>query len=538
MIGDPKSFKLKAARSLLRRLSDPEAIRKNPLLKQHFGDDKQLLADFLTTESVRSYIQRAVESLKRTYPGHKSVHSLRQYMIITRYDLGREARDVVQNDLGIRVSKFYYERRAALLRIANELSSQAPVSSHREILPNRASLHEQCVEALGAVGCGDLSIALLRDILKSTESHAKRARLYCRLVYFYCEKCEVSNAITSLNAAKQSVNMSPEDGKSAALMGELARAKMLVAWNTGRMSEAIQIGEEARRFLQQTLLSSGDFQSHLVLASFLKTLCDIQTNAGMVNDAISSCNYGLAALDLYPHEHRSAIAARAGLLTALAFAQSITLGSMAAARVTNAKALELSIRNGLLPEAMLAHVNESMFQYWRGSVRKALEHMKIAQPITAALCQPLEQSRVAILHARIEALCGQERAGLQRVKRARAVLPKNTYLWVLSQIVESQILVRIGAHKAASRAAKAAAGTAEEIGSERGFGMATLLLAEAFEWDGDVPKALDQIRLSISALEKSGSLYPLSQALECATRLTGNRTHQANAADIIASFKR
>lgn len=536
MRGDAKSAEVKAARSLLRRLSDPQGIRWSPLLRQHFVDER-VAADPRRVQRVRAIVQGVVESLKTPYRGHKPLHAIRQHAIITRYDLGREPRDVVQKDLGIQVSKFYYERRAALLRIASELASQPPLVSHYEMLPSRPSLREQCVEVLHAVGRGDLSIALVEDILQNTESNAERARLYCRLVFLYCEAGEIRSAINSLNAAKTSVDISPQSAENAVLAAELIHAELKVAWNTGKMSEAIDIGQQGRHSLH-ALLKAGDSQSRLVLAYFLKALGDIQTNAGLIDDAITSCNEGLEALGLHRQEPRAAIAVRAGILTTLAFAQAITVGNMPTARATNAKALELAMRNALLPEAMLAHVNESMFQYWRGSVRKALEHLRIAQPITAALCQPIEQSRVAILHARIEALCGHEHAALDRVRQARSVLPQNTYLWVLSQIVESQILVRVGANRAALRAAKTAAAFAERIGSERGFGMASMLLAEAFEWDGDVAKALEQVKLSISALEKSASLYPLSQALECAARLTGSRTHRADAAEIITSFQR
>lgn len=529
----PITGDIAAARHLLRHLHNPRALSHNPLVARLF-EPKRSANDAPVMLRVRDIVGNAIQGLKAG-PNYdvRAAHSARQHAIITRYDVAGESLAIIANDLHIRTSKFYYERRAALGRLAQFVhcivSAESAASNS-----DATNVQVRSAAALEDVGQSDLALAVLRGLIKEAPSAIQRALASCRLVKVLCDLGKIQEASEALEIAHRAASeLGFSDGEAGLLAGELEFATLRIAIDKGKTAEALDIGSRSCASLRNLCDSSGSEPATILLVSMLCQLGSLKSNCGMVTDAAADFQEGLKRIAPYPGAEK----VRGSLLTNLAFAQAIMGGGFRAALKTNAEALHLATKNGLLRSVVEAHVNESQFQYWAGNTQAAWMHSRIAQPIANALCDPREKSRVSLIHARVEALCNHERDALRRIRSARVVLPRDSYLAILSYIIESQILSRLNAPAGAIRAADIAAKRSERISSHRGTGMAALLKAQAFEAQGEKSKAIAAVNLSIAHLEKSAGLFPLAQAFQCSARLTGSRRHRSNALDLLMSFR-
>lgn len=516
---------ISAAGRLLRDLQKPAALRKNHLVA-HLFTHRSSASDALALRSVRAVVCSAVESL-RSVP--------RQHGVIARYELARESRHAVARDLGIHERTLYYERTAALRRIVQHIwrcdeTSTAPAVS---VLEETFFLQQRAAIALKDSGSVELAIALLQNIVTQTTDTSRRVEALADLADAFCSSALLKEAGETIHAARRVIREGDlHENQKLLLTARADYAAVQLAWAKGNAIAALQIGERARSILR-VQSQSGAIIPRVQLVALSVPIGDIHTNLGMLKEAEADFTEGLKMLNA---SNEFSTRLRASLLASLAFTQAVMPQNIRAARKTNSQVLKLATQNGVLWSVVQAHVNESQFRYWQGDLRMALRHSRIAQPIANVVCDSVECARVSVLHARIEALCGAERSGLQRLRFARKALPINSYLWILSKIIESHVLERLGSHTAALQAAAIAAERAEWTGNERGKGMATLAMAESYESQGDRRLALEALSRSIPALQKSGSPFPLAQAFLCSSRLGGNAGHARNAADLLESF--
>lgn len=521
-----------ATHHLLRHLHNWRALRENSLVSRFFqsagSSDGHVIA-----QHIRTRVLQAIGSLKSPGTANVDIHALRQHAILTRYDVGHESRQQVASDLGIRESKFYYERRAALGRLSEVLRGWLKAESRKvDVCEDRFSVEKRCAIALMERGQFDLAIELLRNLAREMPGSRRRVAVLCHLASALCGTGRLREAAETLDLARRS--MASSEGtqcESALLNAQIDHSAVELAWTNGESREALEIAGRARRSLL-SICDSGH-EPRFLLASLLNSLGAIQTNAGMLADALTNYSEALKTLDACDPVPAPF---RASVLSNLAFAQAIMPGGMRLARKTNAAALQAAQQEGLLRGVALAHLNELQFQHWAGKPQIALTHGRLAQAISDGTCEPVERARVAVLLARVEALCGYELDGLQRIHKARQLLSGKNYIWVLSQVVESQILTRLQSHKSALHSARLAWRRADSIGSVRGSGMAALALAQAYELQADAKQATHALDLSIPALEESAALFPLAQALACSARLTGNQRHQYRAVELLSSF--
>ncbi|MDQ6825814.1 MAG: hypothetical protein M3Z14_01265 [Candidatus Eremiobacteraeota bacterium] len=523
-----------AARQLLRSLHNTRSMQRNALVSRFFSENKDSRSESEIAERVRALVLEVIDGFRDVAPEDAhSLHAFRQYSILTRYDLARESRHVISIDLGIQTSKFYYERRAALAKFAEELERRTSLLAiSQQTSAETFMMHQECALALKEVGRCDLAITLLQSLVNQAPDDARRASALCGLIETLCDTGKTKEAMDALVRARNiACNAKLKGDNFTLLNASVDFAAIRVAWAGGRASEALEIGDRTSPALRS--IAQFAEEPRLLLTSLLTMVGDIRTNAGMLSAAVANFNEALATLDTCS-DARPAL--RAMLLSNIAFAQAIMPGGMALARKTNKAALELATTKGLLRNVALGHVNELQFEYWRGKMDLALTHGKLARALTNAMCEPVEQSRVALLYARVEALLGHEQVGLQRVRTARQILPNDSYLCILSHVIESQILRRLAMPEEALAAADRGAQSAERVGSERGRGLAALAMAEAYEAKAMPKMALDALSVAMPALEKSGGLFPLAQALGCSARITGNYRHRADATDLLASF--
>lgn len=116
-------MKLRPLAILLRHPHNPRALSRNPLVAGLFAF-KGLANDAPVVLRVHDIVENAIESLKTSSgAGMRSAHVARQHAIITRYDIAGRSLHLIADDLQIRTSRFYYERRAALGRLAQAVRS-------------------------------------------------------------------------------------------------------------------------------------------------------------------------------------------------------------------------------------------------------------------------------------------------------------------------------------------------------------------------------------------------------------------------------
>ena len=528
--GTEKVADLAAARHLLRHVQNPNYLRRNPLLRAIFPNAEKGAP---SGPELCGIVLAAIESIKQSGNG-ADVHGVRQYEILTRYDVGRESRATISCDLGIGTRQFYYERRAALARLVEVLRDGPRQSVTAISAEDHFSVQHESAIALNDSGRSDLSISLLKNLATSVCSNAHRVTTLSTMVQGLCDAGrtgEAANALADADRLLRTADGTPR--QSILLNARVAISAVRHAWVTGKVDRALHIGSRACYSLE-TISAGESAEANLLLAALLNYIGDIHSNAGRLEVAKSHFIKALAALS---ESSQVDSAMRATILANLAFVQGITPGGMAMARKANAEVLGLATRNGLLRNVAQAHVNELQFHYWRGDVRKSLTHARIAQAITDAVCGAVERGRVAILHGRVEAFCGHGRAGLQRVRAARKCLPRHSYLWVLSKIIESEVLIHMQAYDAAVNVSLDASKCADEIHSARGKGMAALAMAQAYEARGEFKRALQLIEDSIPALEESSGLFPLSQALGCRARLSNDSRFANAAAELQGSFR-
>ena len=522
------------ARTLLRGLNNPAALRSNPLVAHLFNGDNQFVGHSTQTDEVRALVLQEVESLKAGADGALTPQCKCWHAIVTRYDLARESREVITRDLGIGVCKFYYERRAALGRLAEALRETKPFVQRTNVSNSAFATRTDCAIALSELGRSDLSISMFRALVRESPTELQRATALSQLAEVLCDALRTKEAAEAVQQAQRVVRGARLSAyESVLIKARIEFRSAEIAWLAGRGKEAIDLGERAcKSFL--SICDQPSDEPRILLASVLNWLGAAQSNQGSLDGAVSNFTRGMEAL-----ERCTAAPAhlRAYLLTNLAFAQAIMPGSMRLARKTNSEALEFAAREGLLIGVSQAHENESQFQYWRGNIGNALSHSQKAQVIRNSSGHPVGRARGSILHARIEALSGHERGAIQRVRQARAALPDSSYLWILSQVIESRILLRLSARRAALRIAESAFERAEAAASMRGIGMAALALAAAHEATDAPKKAVAALHVAIPALEESAAFFPLAQALRCSARLTNNARHRADAVEIMTALK-
>lgn len=133
---------------------------------------------------LRAVVSAAIDSLKpKSRISRSAIHGLRQHTIIKRYDLGGESIDAIAADLGIARSKYFYERRAALGRIADTINQHKRACSKSAALTsNKSDAAQRLAMKLRKAGQFSLSIAVYRDLISAAQTDAQRTILLCHLV--------------------------------------------------------------------------------------------------------------------------------------------------------------------------------------------------------------------------------------------------------------------------------------------------------------------------------------------------------------------
>ncbi|MBC5801867.1 MAG: hypothetical protein GIX03_02400 [Candidatus Eremiobacteraeota bacterium] len=519
---------VQAGHHLLRHLDNPTALRRNELVSDLFaGAARHQLPS--VSEHVVALAAEALESLKPgPLSGHAAAVAARHYAILARYELAGHARAAVARDLGIGTRKFYYERRAALERFAEELDvakNRAPL----KIVSGNLEDERRHALKLSQLGEFDAALKIFMELAKEAPGAMERIRLFCQIVDTLCEAGRAEQALAFCTEGRRALQMSAlEEREALLLQAQLDFACAKIHSQRGNFKEAQHMAERARA----SVIASGiaGEPGRLFFAELLGWLGSLLTLFGRLPEAIEIYDQAVSIVE----SCKSPTSLLADLLWQQARCYSLMPGGMVTAREKNAEALDLATRASNLHTLARAHVSESVFRYWGGQLTSALDHGRLAMAVANRISGPEERGLAALVLARIEAASGDGRRALRRIEAARIGLPAGCYLSIFSHIVQSGILLALHEDKGAIRSAKVAANRSRKTGSSKGLGAATHLLAEAQDRCGNERGAAAAIRIAVAELEHAGDPFSLAAAYECSARLTGNRNHLANTSDLRA----
>lgn len=515
-----------SVRMLLRDLGNPRALKRNPLAAPWFSA-AHFVSELEAARALQSRILQIVDSLQPP-PGNgrrSRVHAERRYAIVTRYDLGGEPLESIVAALGIGKSKFYYERRAAFSRIAQELRSIDVVSS-------AADNAERYATKLAEAGQISLAISSFRKLIREARSPKARIALLSKLVRVLCDGGRIQEARLVLNElAGVAAKIRPNEFFDALIRAQLDLAKSQLLWYDGDSSEAVSLAEKSLELLSR-YRGSSDESADVTFAANATWLGSMLTHRGEIDLAIETMTHALRHIE---RGGAPASAARIALLPNLANAQALSVRHVGMAHRTNREALYGAAADCSLQTLCRAHINQTMLDCWTGRRVSALAHARQAQDIAQLVCGPMEQDQVLLLLARAEGLNGYSRRALQRVAETRLGLAEDSYLWTFSQIVEAEIFNALGRHALALKVATIAVESFRRS-NEWGLGDALRLQAETYEFLDRKLEAMNIISAVIPMLEELGHPYSLARGYECSARLTKNRSHSAAASDLMETL--
>lgn len=522
----------RAADHLLRHLHNPQALAKNQLVSDVF---EGVSADQypVVLAHLASVVADAIETLRPKGPASRtSEHRVRQYAILTRYELAGERRELVSKDLNIGMRKFYYERSAALSAFVCKLRTKllARATALGVVARDFADERRQAYQ-LSDVGQFDLAVAVLLKLAQSVPKSSNRIRLLFDVVDVLCEAGRTQEARDIFLESRQMLNHKSTDQEDATILSaELALTQAKIASQSGKFQEALSLAEEARVTALSLGLRAESIQ--LFYADVLGWIGSLQTLFGRLAEAIATYDHAIAILE----NTSSPTPLLAGLLWQQARCYGLQPGGIAVGRERNGEALDLATRGSNLHIVSQAHVYESQFQFWNGCLKAAMSHGRLAIAIENSIGGAEARAVTQLAYAPMEAAAGHKPAALRRIAQARIGLPETCYSTTVSHIVEGQIRLWLCDHVGALHAAEIGVRRSREAGNVKGLGTSLRLMAEAHESSGNRSAAGDAIRSAVPELERAGDPFSLAVAYECSARLTGNVHHYDNARDIRATF--
>ncbi|MDQ6826478.1 MAG: hypothetical protein M3Z14_04660 [Candidatus Eremiobacteraeota bacterium] len=524
-----------SARKVLKDLDNPSALKRNPLAAPWFRA-ANVENEREVARRLRARVLDVVKDLQpaASKAGRSRVHALRQYAIITRYDLNGESLDAVVTALGIGQSKFYYERRAALSKIAEGLR-YVDSASGVEILdiPSDVKNAERYAAKLADVGQISLAISTFRKLVHDAQSPKQRVVILSKLIKVLFDAGRIQEGRLVLNELKAtSQNIRPNEFFDVLIAAQLGLAELQLAWYDGDSSRALSLAKKSLDLLRR-YSGPSDESLDLTFALHASWLGSILLERGEVEVAIEAMTQ---ALNHAERAGASAHQARVVLLPNLANAQSLSLRHIGNARRTNREALFAAARDCSLQVLCQAHINQTMLDYWMGQTVSALAHARQAHDIALLACGPIEQHQVSLLLARAESLNGYSRRALIRVAETRSNCAENSYLWNLSQMIEAEILNALGRHNSALKFATAAVDSLRRSANNWSLASALCIQAETYEFLHLKSDALEAISAAIPSLEGRGNPWSLFRAFACSGRLTKNLTHFAYAHDLMKAI--
>ncbi|MBC5801871.1 MAG: hypothetical protein GIX03_02420 [Candidatus Eremiobacteraeota bacterium] len=247
----------------------------------------------------------------------------------------------------------------------------------------------------------DLSVAILRDLAQNVPRDTDRIRLLGQIGKVLYEAGQTEQAQLAIREARRLLHrLACTADDRPVLNAELEFTNAKAIAQMGKLRESLQLTEHARDFVAPCILANE--LSQLFDAELLGWIRGCQMFFGLLHESIATYEHAIAIVE----NAKSPTPLLADLLWQQGRCYSQLPGGMTAAREKNAEALDLATRASRLHVLARAHSSESLFQYWDGRMKSAIDHGRLAVAITNRMSGPEESALVSLSFARIEAATG------------------------------------------------------------------------------------------------------------------------------------
>jgi hypothetical protein len=214
-----------------------------------------------------------------------------------------------------------------------------------------------------------------------------------------------------------------------------------------------------------------------------------------------------------------------------AFARAALPNGLPEARRDADDAIALTRCNGLLCEEVLARLASGVLHEFAGDVEAALRDVRYALDLGRAVLSGDPMARTHYITSRVQVFAGRIEETLQHVGQARGLVPPDSLLGTIADIVQGRVH---WAHHDASAtfasASRAIDAFQRRKTSTHYLGYAFLSRASAGERLGlDVRTDAES---AVHLLSRGGFVADQRRALELSARLTGNRRHEKIAREL------
>jgi tetratricopeptide (TPR) repeat protein len=495
---------------LLRRLDDPESVRRSPLVRGAFGTPQAGIAavnENLTLLRIRAAVLSAVATLDTDLNTH-NVHFARQRVIVTRCDLRGEKHAAVAADLGVSLREFYRERRRAFERLlanleSNLCESQQPVRA----LPTRFELDLDRVANFRLVGAFGAAFALLERIANEATNPSDGVRAWCYGV-------EIASDIGDNERARRLFARALQDARGMAdglePIGEvnLQMASAYVAWNAGSDLAGASLHLERAAEVAERLPPTIERDHVRAAAGALFHRAELSCLRGDPAAALHTLGYVRRLLDRLPYKPSELLGR---LFLELSVVHALVVGSMPRSVEYALEALDvfeferhaegIAVASSLLCVA-LTECGEFEPAFALGTT--ALETARTAaNPKVVADC--------ALVLAQAHAFGGDPRISLTLAREA-ATLGKTALFAVRAPLAMAEAHLALGDPERALAYAGEAARYATKRAIERYSGTAARIAADAYAALNMPLQAREQADLALCLLSAHGHPYSLARA--------------------------
>ncbi len=501
-------------RDILRHLDEPGHLQQNPVAARWLA----------AGADIRECLEGAVIQLPA-----------RLRVVVIRCDLARELHSFVAADLEISERHLYRLRRQALRQLASIVANSpvrpqlcTPEPDPLEVHLSRATAHENAGEF-------DAAIRTLKDAEPSLTDMYQRARTACRLADVCCSANSFAAAKEHLEHARWLASSVPISGSYRDLIESLIEIiSVKLAWRC-RDLERLQDNCEriARRLRYLTTdptdpLMRQDFAQ--ALASVLIVLVDVRCEKGAFGDALAVALELGGLLDRYSIVNP---ALRLTYMRTIAYLRAFTAGGFA--RTIEELGIALAYAEACaLPCAAISIAGDIGGAYAvRGDMNRALHFGSVALQAARSICPPEELVRTIIELASTYVIGRDSKAARAVLREAVAhISADDYYLASVISLTDADIHILEGDYAGALALARKAKGLIERLGSDRFFGSALRIEAEAQEALGHRRAAARAIGESVHILESAGHAFTLARAYQSSARICERKDHLLAANDL------
>lgn len=523
-----------AARHLLHNIRNAKALRSNPLVAHLLAADRES-AEQLPDRVVVSRVAQAVAAVLREldpaegnpFDGDRS-H--RQAEIVRRCVIGSEPYKAVARDLGISLRTLFRDLDGIRLRLVEDLPRYAPPVPAVVNLGENFDLELRYAHLLRNMGRFDDALGVLDQVAANSASHLQRARAFSAKAVTLVDSGFTEKASIAVENARRmlATTESPADPQNSIIECDIDLAAATISRVRGETPAAFQ-GYDLAAMKASRLLGDVPVGATDVLVRAHSNAAVLRWLTGDIESAGRAVDTGWTAIERLDDPPDDAHYA---LLAASSMVHLVKDGDVAWAMREMSAAAVLAERRGMLHDALMALGWLASMERLIGNAEGAAQTTRRTIGIARATMKGTEFALLSAAAAESEAEVGEYETARSLIEEGRSRVEQGGAGWARLELAEAALLL-LSRRYVEALTASLRAGEAMQRQGKAGFvGYACLIRALAHEGRGERAQALLAVREALPLIERFGKSPELVAAYELSARLTGNRTHKANALDL------